>query len=121
LINTCVFKQYKIYYEITLFDQLTRIYARKALCPPNHKNYLSVTQNVAASTQAIALNSLVFLYREFLLQPLDIDLNFKRSNTKAHNCDDTPLNNAPAYGGVKPIFMDDESQHTRMYLLRFLD
>jgi integron integrase len=44
--------------------------------------YLSVTQNVAASTQAIALNSLVFLYREFLLQPLDIDLNFKRSNTK---------------------------------------
>lgn len=44
--------------------------------------YLSVNQNVSASTQALALNSLVFLYREFLHKPLDIDLSFKRSNTK---------------------------------------
>ncbi|MGB2742031.1 MAG: integron integrase [Cognaticolwellia sp.] len=42
--------------------------------------YLSTTENVAPGTQAIALNSLVFLYSEFLNKPLSLKLNFNKSN-----------------------------------------
>lgn len=41
--------------------------------------YLSNDRNVAASTQATALNSLVFLYREFLKLPFDRQLQFNMS------------------------------------------
>jgi integron integrase len=42
-------------------------------------NHLVINQNASAATQSLALNALVFLYREFLHNPLDIDLSFKRS------------------------------------------
>lgn len=42
--------------------------------------HLTTQRKVSASTQSIALNALVFLYREFLHQPLDINMNFKYSN-----------------------------------------
>ena len=41
-------------------------------------SHLVLHANVSVSTQRVALNALVFLYREFLGQPLD-DLNFERS------------------------------------------
>ncbi|MBU2872977.1 integron integrase [Marinobacter salexigens] len=41
-------------------------------------SHLVLQANVSASTQRVALNALVFLYREFLGQPLD-DLDFKHS------------------------------------------
>lgn len=41
-------------------------------------SHLVLQANVSVSTQRVALNSLVFLYREFLGQPLE-DLNFERS------------------------------------------
>ncbi|WP_157465901.1 site-specific integrase [Colwellia sp. TT2012] len=41
--------------------------------------YLSNEENVAPGTQTIALNSLVFLYREFLGSPLSLSLNFNKS------------------------------------------
>jgi len=41
-------------------------------------SHLVLQVNVSASTQRVALNALVFLYREFLGQPLD-DLNFEHS------------------------------------------
>ncbi|RQW62248.1 integron integrase [Vibrio viridaestus] len=44
--------------------------------------YLTVNKNVSASTQSLALNALVFLYREFLKSPLDIDMNFKHSKNQ---------------------------------------
>ena len=40
---------------------------------------LAVNQKVSVSTQALALNALNFLYKEFLQQPLDLQLNFVRS------------------------------------------
>lgn len=40
---------------------------------------LVVSKQVAASTQNLALNALVFLYKEFLKKPLDIDLRFRHS------------------------------------------
>ena len=41
--------------------------------------YLANKENVATGTQTIALNSLVFLYREFLNKPLSLKLNFNKS------------------------------------------
>ena len=42
-------------------------------------NHLVINKNVAASTQSTALNSLAFLYRDIIKQPLKIDLNFIKS------------------------------------------
>ncbi|MCE0495432.1 phage integrase N-terminal SAM-like domain-containing protein [Vibrio salinus] len=41
--------------------------------------FLAVKRNVAAKTQASALNALVFLYKEIIKIPLDLNLNFVRS------------------------------------------
>jgi len=41
-------------------------------------SHLVLQANASAATQRVALNALVFLYREFLGRPLD-DLNFERS------------------------------------------
>ncbi|MBF9002966.1 integron integrase [Vibrio nitrifigilis] len=41
--------------------------------------HLVVNLKCASATQSLALNALVFLYRDFLEQPLDIDLRFRRS------------------------------------------
>ena len=41
--------------------------------------FLVSQANASASTQNIALNALVFLYKEYLQQPLDIDLRFRKS------------------------------------------
>ncbi|MGF1724424.1 integron integrase [Photobacterium nomapromontoriensis] len=43
-------------------------------------SHLVITRNVAARTQATALNALVFLYNMFLKQPLSGDLGFKKSH-----------------------------------------
>ncbi|CAH8234797.1 integron integrase [Vibrio aestuarianus] len=40
---------------------------------------LAVKGKVAAKTQALALNSLHFLYREIIKEPLSINMNFKKS------------------------------------------
>ena len=40
---------------------------------------LAINQKVAAKTQALALNSLHFLYRDIFKTPITLDLNFKRS------------------------------------------
>ncbi|MFT5636593.1 MAG: integron integrase [Cognaticolwellia sp.] len=45
--------------------------------------YLANKENVAPGTQTIALNSLVFLYREFLNKPLSLKLNFNKSPRQA--------------------------------------
>lgn len=45
-------------------------------------SYLANTQKVAPKTQALALNALVYLYRDFLDNPLTLTLNFKRTNTQ---------------------------------------
>ena len=45
-------------------------------------SYLANTKKVAPKTQALALNALVYLYREFLDKPLTLKLNFKRTNTQ---------------------------------------
>jgi integron integrase len=42
-------------------------------------SYLAVDRHVAASTQGVALNSLAFLYNQFLEQPLGDMAEFKRS------------------------------------------
>jgi integron integrase len=42
-------------------------------------NHLVINKHVAASTQSTALNALVFLYRDIIKQPLNIDLNFVKS------------------------------------------
>ncbi len=42
-------------------------------------SYLSNTKNIAPKTQALALNSLVFLYKEILHNPLTLQLKFNRS------------------------------------------
>jgi integron integrase len=42
-------------------------------------NFLVNKQNVAAQTQAIALNALVFLYKEIIKTPLALQLNFQTS------------------------------------------
>jgi integron integrase len=45
--------------------------------------YLAVKRNVAASTQALALNALAFLYNKFLEQPLENAETFRRSTRQA--------------------------------------
>jgi len=44
--------------------------------------HLTVQMNVAPKTQALALNALVFLYREIIHKPLTLELNFNKSNTQ---------------------------------------
>ena len=44
--------------------------------------YLANSKKVAPKTQALALSALVYLYREFLDNPLTLSLNFKRTNTQ---------------------------------------
>ena len=41
--------------------------------------YLVVNRNVAAKTQAVALNALSFLYKEIIARPLSLHMNFNRS------------------------------------------
>jgi integron integrase len=70
------------------------VYCIKAFINFNHKfhpeiyhdkeveaflSYLSNTKNIAPKTQALALNSLVFLYKEIIKKPLNLKLNFNRS------------------------------------------
>ena len=45
--------------------------------------HLAVNRNVSASTQALALNSLAYLYNKFLGQPIDDMGDFKRANRQA--------------------------------------
>ncbi|MFT5759618.1 MAG: integron integrase [Alteromonadaceae bacterium] len=45
--------------------------------------HLANAENVAPGTQTIALNSVVFLYREFLQLPLSLTLNFNKSKRQA--------------------------------------
>jgi integron integrase len=45
-------------------------------------SYLANQKTVAPKTQALALNALVFLYREFLNAPLTLALNFNRTNVQ---------------------------------------
>lgn len=45
-------------------------------------SYLANQRNVAPKTQALALNALVFLYKEILNNPLTLELNFNRSTTQ---------------------------------------
>ncbi len=42
-------------------------------------SYLANERHVAAKTQALALNALVFLYKTVLQQPLALDIAFRRS------------------------------------------
>lgn len=42
-------------------------------------SYLSNTKNIAPKTQALALNALVFLYKDIVKKPLELELNFNRS------------------------------------------
>lgn len=46
-------------------------------------NYLVLELDSAPSTQASALNALVFLYKEIITKPLSIKLNFVKSNRQA--------------------------------------
>jgi len=43
-------------------------------------SHLVIDKNVASKTQSQALNALVFLYKQILEQPIDIDIRFKKSN-----------------------------------------
>jgi len=45
-------------------------------------SYLANQRLVAPKTQALALNALVFLYREILENPLTLELNFNRTNVQ---------------------------------------
>ena len=45
--------------------------------------FLANTENVAPGTQTIALNALVFLYKEYLQSPLSLTLNFNKSQRQA--------------------------------------
>ncbi|WP_281559945.1 integron integrase [Thalassomonas sp. RHCl1] len=45
--------------------------------------YLSSHSNVAPGTQAIALNALVFLYKEIIQAPLSLNLDFNKSSRQA--------------------------------------
>ncbi|WDE10652.1 integron integrase [Thalassomonas haliotis] len=45
--------------------------------------YLSTQNNVAPGTQAIALNALVFLYKEIIQAPLTLSLDFNKSSRQA--------------------------------------
>jgi len=48
----------------------------------NFLSYLANQKLVAPKTQALALNALVFLYREILENPLTLELNFNRTNVQ---------------------------------------
>lgn len=41
--------------------------------------YLAVEENVAAKTQALALNAINFLYREYFRTPLSVEMKFQKS------------------------------------------
>lgn len=45
-------------------------------------SYLANNKKVAPKTQALALNALVYLYKEFLDNPLTLDLRFNRTTTQ---------------------------------------
>ena len=45
-------------------------------------SYLANIKKVAPKTQALALNALVYLYRDFLDKPLTLTLKFKKTNTQ---------------------------------------
>jgi len=45
-------------------------------------SYLANERTVAPKTQALALNSLVYLYKSILLKPLTLELNFNRTNVQ---------------------------------------
>lgn len=45
-------------------------------------SYLANQRNVAPNTQALALNALVFLYKDILDRPLNLELNFNRTTTQ---------------------------------------
>jgi integron integrase len=42
-------------------------------------SFLTVEKNVASSTQTIALNAIVFMYREIIKSPLSLNMNFTKS------------------------------------------
>ncbi len=43
-------------------------------------SFLANDRQVAIKTQALALNAMVFLYKDILDKPLTLELNFQRSN-----------------------------------------
>ncbi|WP_413111896.1 integron integrase [Thaumasiovibrio sp. DFM-14] len=43
-------------------------------------SHLALNKNVASSTQCQALNALVFLYKNILHTPIDVDIRFRKSN-----------------------------------------
>ncbi|MGY3571539.1 integron integrase [Vibrio paucivorans] len=43
-------------------------------------SHLVVDKNYARKTQRLALNALVFLYREIIQEPIDLDMQFRRSD-----------------------------------------
>ncbi|MGR5131579.1 integron integrase [Vibrio alfacsensis] len=45
-------------------------------------SYLAVEQKVAVKTQALALNAISFLYREYFQMPLSLDMRFQKSLTE---------------------------------------
>ena len=45
-------------------------------------NFLSNKKNVAPKTQSLALNAVVFLYKEFLKKPLTLELKFNKSRVQ---------------------------------------
>ncbi|MDN3653093.1 integron integrase [Thalassotalea ponticola] len=47
-------------------------------------SYLSNTRHVAPKTQAIALNALVYLYKEIIGNPLTLELNFNRATNQSN-------------------------------------
>ena len=42
--------------------------------------HLAINRNVAASTQNLALNAIMFLYKKVLNMPMDLDIRARRSN-----------------------------------------
>ena len=46
-------------------------------------NYLSVDKKLTANSQALALNALVFVYKEIIDEPLQLDLKYIRSQRQA--------------------------------------
>lgn len=49
----------------------------------SYLSYLVNVKNVSANTQALALNALVFLYKQVINKPLNVDLGFIRSTRHA--------------------------------------
>ncbi len=47
----------------------------------DYLNFLVLERNVAAQTQALVLNALVFLYRDIVKQPISVKLNFVKSKS----------------------------------------